>query len=111
MITKLKQRIADRLFPDWREDKLITSMLAHQARLRADPERQALNRRINRQLRKELAIGLLVSTCALLGVLLGCVCCLGHVPVLTAVASPLVQRVAGVIVGSAVVALLLIGRG
>jgi hypothetical protein len=94
MASKLKQRIADILFPGWRNDELVTSMLAYEARLRADPERRALKRRINRQLCKGLASGLLVGSCALLVALFTCVCWLAEVPVKAVVASLVFQQFA-----------------
>lgn len=110
MVSKLKQRIADVVVPGWRDNKRLTSMLEHQERLRADPERQALNRRIDREMRKELAISFLVGGVALFGLMIGCVCWFAHVSPLTAIGFPFVQQLAATCAAIVVVAFLLLAR-
>lgn len=110
MTSKLKKCIADRLYPGWRNDELVASMLEHQARLRADPERQRLNRQIHRQQLREVALGLSVITSLLLAGLVGGVCWLSHVPAVIVITYPTVQQLAGAIAASCFLAFLLVAR-
>jgi hypothetical protein len=69
MPSTIKERRGDVIYPGRRDIQLVTSALEHEARLRADPERQRSKCAIDRASLKELALLALLSAIIMLALL------------------------------------------